>query len=166
MCQLANNIILLIFNSGIPPILMVVFSILTIRNVNYRKHVITNRNYPRRDVELVRILLIQVSIVVLFAVPAAVQKIYASSTGSMVKSSLVTAIDNLANQISIEISYISNSTTFYIYSITSKKYRSEVVHILSSIFKCHQRNDLNRVQPADGSQANPNSTHFRSVNNG
>jgi hypothetical protein len=141
--------------------LMVVFSILTIQNVNHGQRVITNGRYPRRDVELVRILLIQVSIIVLFAVPVTVQKIYASSTGSMVKSALTIAIDSLANQISIEISYISNSTTFYIYSITSKKYRSEVVHILSSIFKCHQRNDLNRVQPTDGSQINSNSTRVK-----
>jgi hypothetical protein len=144
---------------------MVVFSILTIRNVNYRNHFITNRNYPRRDVQLVRILLIQVSIVVLFAIPVAIQKLYASSTNSMVKSALTIAIENLASQISIEISYISNSTTFYIYSITSKRYRNEVVHILSVVFKCHRENNLNRVKPMEGSRLNPNSAQTRTVNN-
>jgi hypothetical protein len=160
-CQLLNTILLLVCNSGLPPILMVVFSILTIRNVNYRNHVNINHNYPRRDVQLTRILLIQVSILVLFAIPVAIQKIYASSTSSMVKSALTTAIENLANQISIEISYISNSTMFYIYSITSKRYRNEVAHILSGIFKCHRDKHLNRVQPMQGSRLNQNSANIK-----
>jgi hypothetical protein len=165
ICLSVYSIVLLIFNSGIPPILMVVFSILTIRNVNYRRRILTNGRYPRRDVELVRILLIQVSIIVLFAVPVIIQKIYSLSTSSMVKSALGTAIDNLLNQIYIEILYISSSTTFYIYSITSKKYRREVVHILSTIFKCHQNKNLNRIQPADRSPMNQNSAYTNSVIN-
>jgi hypothetical protein len=164
-CQLLNTILLLICNSGLPPILMVVFSILTIRNVNYRNHITINRTHRRRDVQLTRILFIQVSIVVLFAIPVTIHQMYTLSTSSMVKSALTTAIENLVNQITIEILYISNSTMFYVYSITSKRYRKEVVHILSVIFKFHQSNHLNRVQPMQGSRLNPNRTYTRPGNN-
>jgi hypothetical protein len=149
-CQLLNDIILLLCNSGLPPILMVLVSILTIRNVKYSSRVATG---PRRDTQLIRILLIQVSILVLFAVPVATQKLYTSATDFTVKDPLTTAINSLLNQISIEISYISNSTTFYIYSLTSKKYRNEVFQVLLTCGRGIQRN---AVQPFALSRTNEN----------
>ena len=159
-CKLINDIILLLCNSGLPPILMVIFSVMTIRNVKSRNQTMTHQR--RRDVQLVRILLIQVFIFVLFAIPVAIQKLYTSSTIFVTKNSLTMAIDSLINQISIEISYISNSTTFYIYSLTSKKYRQEVMGIFSSLFKCHHNPHTNRVQPANESRfhANPTLTNL------
>lgn len=144
-CKLINDIILLLCNSGLPPILMVIFSIMTIRNVKSRDRMMSNPR--RRDVQLVRILLIQVSVLVLFAIPVAIQKLYTSSTVFISKNALTIAIDSLINQISIEISYISNSTTFYIYSLTSKKYRQEVMGIFSSLLKFHRTPHANQVQP-------------------
>ena len=139
ICKLLNDIILLLCNSGFPPILMVILSILTIRNVKDTNLMANqHRRHRRRDAQLIRILLIQVSILVLFAIPVAIQKLYTSSTGFIQKNALTTAIDSLITQISIEISYITNSTAFYVYSLTSKKYRKEVIHILSAAFKCKQ----------------------------
>jgi hypothetical protein len=80
--------------------------------------------------------------VVLFAIPITAQKIYSSSTMYIIKNELTTAIDSLTNQISTEISYINNSTIFYIYSLTSKKFRKEVSQIISSLFahSCYKKN--------------------------
>lgn len=136
---------------------MVLISILTIRNFK-QIHRVNMGNQRRRDIQLIRILLIQVSILVLFSIPVAIQKLYASSTVFMSKNSLTTAIENLVNQISIEISYISNSTTFYVYSITSKKYRHEVFQILSLIFTRHRGNNANQIQPIERSILNSNKT--------
>ncbi|CAF1013768.1 unnamed protein product [Adineta steineri] len=149
-CNLLNNIILFVCNSGLPPILMVIISLLTIRNVKQSTRL---AHGARRDVQLVRILFIQVSVLVLFAIPVFAQKLYSSATMFTAKSPLTTAIDSLANQISIEISYISNSTTFYVYSITSKKYRKEVSQILLSFYRSIRRNT---VQPVELPKANIN----------
>ncbi len=138
--------------------LLTVEGILTIKNVKYSHRLTTGR---RRDVQLIRILFIQVFILVLFAIPVTIQKIYASLTMFMFKNSLTLAIDSLVNQISIEISYISNSTTFYIYSFTNKNYRREVYHLLSSLFKHHRGIHQNSIQPIDGSRLNPNETIVR-----
>ncbi|UJR25570.1 hypothetical protein I4U23_006915 [Adineta vaga] len=142
-CKLLNDIILLCLNSGIPPILMVIMSILTIRNVKRSTNL---ANGQRRDIQLIRILLIQVLILVLFGIPVVLQKLYTSSTVFITKDSLTTAFDSLINQISIEISYISNSITFYVYSITSKKYRKEVRQLVL----INREKRTNTVQPCDG----------------
>jgi hypothetical protein len=157
ICKLLNDVILLICNSGLPPLLMVLISVLTIRNVKYSNRITAGR---RRDTQLIRILFIQVFILVLFSIPVAIQKLYTCATDFMVKSPLTTAIESLANQISIEISYISNSTTFYIYSLTSKKYRQEVLHILSLILPYHRNRAIhtNSVHPIERSRLNPNET--------
>jgi hypothetical protein len=157
-CQLLNNIILFLINSGLPPILMVLASMLTIRNVKYSNHIAAGRYHRRRDIQLIQILFIQVFILVLFSIPVAIQKIYTLSTSFMIKNSLRIAIENLINQISIEISYISTSTTFYVYSLTNKKYRQEAFHILSLIFTCYRDINRNRVQPIERSGLNLNET--------
>jgi hypothetical protein len=153
-CELVNDTILLICNSGLPPVLMVLLSILTIRNVKSLNS--SAANGQRRDIQLIKILFVQVFILVLFAIPVATQKIYTICTSSMVKSALTTAIASLASQISIEISYISNSTTFYIYTLTSKKYRQEVLQILSLLFPCCRK--ANTVRPMELSRVRPNET--------
>jgi len=122
---------------------MVLISILTVRNIKYLNRINAHR---RRDVQLSRILLVQVIFLVLFAIPITVQKIYSCTTIFAKKSELTIAIDSLIYQISTEISYINNSTIFYIYSLTIKKFRKEVTHILSILFTC-QCNKTNIVQP-------------------
>jgi hypothetical protein len=143
ICKLSNDITLLVLNSGFPPILMVILSILTIRNVKSLHRI---NLHQRRDVALTRILLIQVIILVLFAVPITSQKIYGAATMFNTKSSLTTAVDSLFNQITTELSYINSSTAFYIYSLTSKKFRKEVSQILAPLLFC-QRHKTNCVQP-------------------
>jgi len=143
ICKLSCDITLLLCNSCVPPILMVIISILTIQNVRSLQRINIRR---RRDVQLSRILLIQVIVLVFFTTPITAQKIYSSATMFRTKSELTTAIDSLINQIATEISYIISSTTFYIYSLTSKKFRKEVSYILSSLFIC-QYYETNNVQP-------------------
>jgi hypothetical protein len=143
ICEITVDGVLLICNSGLPPMLMVLVSILTIHNVKYSTRI--NPGH-RRDIQLIRILFIQVIILVLFALPTVAQKIYNDTTIYKTKSQLTMAIDSLLSQISTEILYINSSTTFYIYSITSKKFRKEVIQILSSVFTC-QWKKTNIIQP-------------------
>ncbi|CAF1056010.1 unnamed protein product [Rotaria sordida] len=157
-CKLLNDIILLICNSGFPPILMILISILTIRNVKYLNHTVdgSHRRRRRRDVQLIRLLLIQVFSFILYGIPITAQKIYSCSTIFMIKSPLTIAIDNLINQVSTEISYINNSTIFYTYSLTSKKYRKEVFRILSSLFTRCQNIKIHPIQSIDSARINQN----------
>jgi hypothetical protein len=55
ICKLSIDSILLIFNSGIPPVLMVLISLFTIHNVNYVNKIHFGH---RRDIQLIRILLV------------------------------------------------------------------------------------------------------------
>ncbi|CAF1527809.1 unnamed protein product, partial [Rotaria sordida] len=112
----------------------------------------------RRDVQLIRLLFIQVFSFILYGIPITAQKIYSCSTFFMIKSPLRIAIDNLINQISIEISYICNSTIFYTYSLTSKKYRKEVFHILSLLFTCYQKIKIYPRQSIGSTRINQNKT--------
>ena len=145
ICELIIGNVLLVCNSGVPPMLMVIISILTIRNVKYSNQVNVNR---RRDVQLIRILLIQVIILVLFATPITAQKIYSFATLYTPKSALEIAINRLFNQVTIEISYISSSVTFYVYSLTSKRFRKEAYQIFTSLFPClpKKRNLIHPIQ--------------------
>ncbi len=82
----------------------------------------------------------------LFAIPITAQKLYSSTTIFTRKNEFIVALDSLINQISTEMSYIGTSTTFYMYSLTSKIFRKEVCRIFSSLFicRCHK---TNIVQP-------------------
>ena len=151
ICALSNNLCkatvdatALAFNSGLPPILMVLFSVLTIQNVK-RVHRFHSQQ-QRRDIQLIKLVLIQVVILVLLATPITAQKVYSSILTSITKNPFDTAVDSLLAQIAIEISYISNSVAFYIYSLTSKTFRREVRGIFCAWLPClGQRR--NRVQP-------------------
>ena len=130
------------FNSGIPPILMVFISICTIRifnRINARRH---------RDMQLSRILLIQVILIVVCAISITAEKIYSCATVMRTKSELVVAIDSLVSQVSVEISYINSSISFSVYSSRekSKKFREEVSRIFSS-FCAGRWWTTNTVQP-------------------
>ncbi|CAF3893817.1 unnamed protein product [Rotaria magnacalcarata] len=57
-CKVVNDIILILCNFGLPPILMVTIDILTIRNVQYLDQNFSNCR--RRDIQLIRLLFIQV----------------------------------------------------------------------------------------------------------
>lgn len=163
-CKLLNTIILLLCNSGLPPVLMILLSILTIRNVKYLNHIMVCR---RRDVQLIRLLLIQVLCLFIFSIPTVAEKIYTCSTIFMNRDSLSAAIDNFVIQVSTEISYVSNSMIFYIYSLTSKTYRDEAFRILSSLWKVCQRVKIHPLQVIDSPTLNnknqvvaiPNESH-------
>ena len=146
VCRLVIGTILLLCNSCIPPILMVFISICTIRNVRIFSRISARR---RRDVQLSRILFIQVILVVICAIPITVEKIYSCATVMRKKSELVAAIDSLASQISVEISYVNSSISFSVYSLTSKKFRKEVSRIFSSFFanQCRRTNTVQPITP-------------------
>ena len=127
LCKITIDSVLLLCNSGIPPILIVLFTTLTIYNVRCVPQV---RPRHRRNVQLIRILLIQVIILVVFSVPITSQKAYSFITRPMTSDPYMNAFNSLINQISTELSYINNSITFYIYSLTDKRFRRAVRRIL------------------------------------
>ena len=143
LCKSTVDGVLLVFNSGIPPLLMVLFSLLTIRNV---KHLQRLHSRERRDMQLVQLMLIQVAILVLLATPITAQKIFSFIRMFSTQDPLNMAIDSLIAQIATEISYISNSVPFYIYSLASKRFRREVGGILLSCMPCLSQRK-NQIHP-------------------
>ncbi|CAF1348262.1 unnamed protein product [Didymodactylos carnosus] len=149
-CKLANDIILLSSLSFIPPMAMVLFTLLTIRNVKRM-----NMSTKRRHIQLVRMLFAQVMVmVILYSLPVTAQKLYSDSTAYLTgKPSIRVAIENLAQQISTNISYINNSVGFYIYILTGTLFRKEWMRVLvcqksnaiSSIHTKHQSINTNTI---------------------
>lgn len=145
-CKLTLDITLLVCNSGIPPLLMLLTSWFTLRNM---KHQHSNHILRRRNVSVVQILFIQVVVLVMFAIPITTQKVYICATLFSAKSALTVAIDAFAGQIATEISYINNGMTFYAYSLTCKRFREEVSKIFSLLCTCKTtKSNVVRPRPA------------------
>jgi hypothetical protein len=122
----------LIFTGVIPPILMSIFSLITLKNlhsVHVRIHVTnkqTNRLMHQRDLHLTRMLTAQVLIYILTTTPYPLNAFYAAITISGNKS-----LDRQIIELFIYfitgtfLLFINPSVPFYIYITTSKAFRKE-----------------------------------------
>ncbi|CAF1410363.1 unnamed protein product [Didymodactylos carnosus] len=133
--QIFNDVCYLVGYSVIPPILMSLFGVLTIYNVRRlrlvapktkgsRVVVITNKNQ-----QLALMLLFQVIFISLTSVPHATQKLYKTLTSSFVKSDLLRAQENLYAEIARVISFVNHTCSFYILTLSSKTFRTELVKL-------------------------------------
>ena len=126
-CKFTLDGVLLLCNSGVPPMLIVLLTILTIRNVRQVPKINVR---VRRNVQLIRIVLIQVIVLVFFSVPITSQKIYNFISITSTNDTYRTALNSLINQIATELSYINTSIAFYVYSLSTKRFRQEVRRII------------------------------------
>jgi len=130
--NLIFSIYALIFAGIIPPVLMSIFSLITLRNlhlVRIRIHIThqhTNRLMRQRDFQLTRMLIAQVFVYVFTTTPYPLNAIYEAITISVNKT-----INRQIFELFVYFLtgtfflFINPAVSFYIYILTSKAFRSE-----------------------------------------
>lgn len=125
--NLAFSIYAVVFAGTVPPILMSIFSLITIHNlhsIHMRNSIV--RRIQQRDIHLIRMLIAQVIVYVLTTTPYPLSKIYSFLTLSISKSIDRQIIEEFIYFLTSSFLLFLNPTiSFYIYMITSKAFRVE-----------------------------------------
>jgi hypothetical protein len=142
----------LFVTSLLPSFLMILFGVLTVRNVRQRRQLVQrvgeNRAIRRTNTQLLRMLAAQVLVIIIATLPFCVYQLYISFTSSFTKSTLQMAQENLAGRIVSVVTYFAHSTSFYLYTLAGTIFRKEVLKILKRCRHPHQ----NRVHIMGGGQ--------------
>ena len=131
-----NDSLYVIGYSLTPPILMLIFGSLTIRDMKRLGRVAAQTAkrqsmITKRDRGLMLMLLLEVILTTLTAIPHAVQKLYATSTANNPKSDYVKAGDSLFSTIVRCISFFNHSCSFYILTLSGRMFREELKKIIN-----------------------------------
>ncbi|CAF4192508.1 unnamed protein product, partial [Adineta steineri] len=123
----------------LPTIIMTIFGSLTVRNVKQLgRHIApatsnitaTNNRQLRRQkkIQLVPMLLTQIVLFLLFTVPVAVSKLYTSLTNLLnyEKTNEQVARETFSYNVTVLITYLNCSVSFYVYALTGHLFRNEL----------------------------------------
>jgi hypothetical protein len=131
---------------------MLLFGFLTLKNVRQHRQLVQrageNTGIRRTDSQLLRMLAAQVLVIIVATLPFCVFQLYTSFTGSVTKSTLRIAQENLAAQITAIVTYFAHTSSFYLYTLAGTIFRKEVLKIFGRCRPVHQ----NRVHTMDGGQ--------------
>ena len=117
------------------PVSMLIFGVLTIRNVRQLKrrvgdnNIIQQENLNNRrsfDYQLSLMIRVQLGVYILCNLPYASYLLYVVFTTNSVKSSFQTGIDNLYMIFAYLLVYINFAGTFYLYTLTSEVFRKDL----------------------------------------
>ena len=139
---------LIVFSLG-PPIVMLCFGSLTIRHIRQqlkRVHIIGNENIvqsqssqirrqKRTDRQLIQMMLVQCLYFSVTSILVSIGWFYLTVRPSIVIDVVQGAKDDAFTQISGLISLAGGSTSFYLFTLSSKVFRDELKHL----FKCQRR---------------------------
>ncbi|CAF1050828.1 unnamed protein product [Didymodactylos carnosus] len=119
----------------LPPLLMAIFGILTIKNVRTsQRRIMANNNATlkqqlKKNNQLVKMLLLQILIFIPLTLPLAMQKIYTTLTVNSVKSAYTLATDDFSAQTIALLSNAYHSINFYVYTLSARTFRVELLKI-------------------------------------
>ncbi|CAF1430189.1 unnamed protein product [Rotaria magnacalcarata] len=131
-CRLATDLIYIFLSIIIPLSLMITFGLMTISNVHrvrdraphminlLNRHRPTIRKHMRTriiDRRLLRMLLMQVSILVLCCIPQAIEKLYITFNSFRSGSELRDVITTFLYNFTVLLAFIQNAVPFYIYTL-------------------------------------------------
>ncbi|CAF3999871.1 unnamed protein product [Rotaria sp. Silwood1] len=143
----------LVFYALTPALLMLVFGLATLRNLRRaRRQVLPTsgqqiKSASRRDGQLLVMLLMQVALIIVFTVPFAGQKLYDTFTLNMTKTPLKTAQDNLCGAIVRILSYGSHAFGFFVYTLSARIFRMELLKVINNIYRRITGRNLIRTMP-------------------
>jgi len=136
----------------IPPLLMIIFGLWTIKNIRQVRHAthlfrisadgtaVVGRSYnPRsKDQQLIRILLMEIIVYILARFPSTIFLIYQQITQYQTKSIEQTMIEQFIANITYFIGFIDSSISFYTNICVSITFRVELKGILleNRLFRC------------------------------
>jgi len=141
--------------SCLPIILMFIFGILTLININRQRRIIVPVNINSRrfqqstrlNNQLVKMLIIQILIISITTFPLSVQRVYAAFTTNIIKSSYRIAQENLFSQIAQGFSYLAHTTSFYLFTLTGYIFRKELKRLFIRFINYFHGINNNRLMP-------------------
>ncbi|CAF2350855.1 unnamed protein product [Rotaria sp. Silwood2] len=155
LCSYIDTANVLIFNSFLPPSLMLGFGAATLINIkqsHQRVEDIQSCSRPihrinRRDKQLMSILLLEVALIVLSMTPITITKFYLAATSLLKKSQRQINNEYFVYQFSVAVSYINSSGMFFIYTLRGKLFRIELIRLFHRLLFCHRQNQLRQRTP-------------------
>ncbi|CAF1302344.1 unnamed protein product [Didymodactylos carnosus] len=139
-CQQYNSFNVLINLSLLPPLLMLIFGLLTVRNVrSIARRIVpstttTTIGVPSRmknkDRQLTVMLIVQVAFITIISLPFSVDRIYAVLTISLVKSNERQDIENFLYTLLNLVQFINSATSFYLFTLTGTIFRQELKRLI------------------------------------
>ena len=146
--RIFSDVQLLVQFSLLPPILMSVFVVLIIRNIRRsHKRIATtvvahhHARIRKRDLQLSKMLLLQVSITIICSLPLAVSQLLTTMTLTWTKTLLRITTENFFSLIGRLLAFFNCSISFYLYTLAGSQFRLEIRQIINrlTLLICHQR---------------------------
>ncbi|CAF1319895.1 unnamed protein product [Adineta steineri] len=142
--RLFSDLQYLIFYALAPPIFMLIFGIITLRNIRRNRRLviplgitrnqIKNNLIKRRDSQLLAMLLLQIFVIIIFTLPFAIQKLMDTLTLQLQRTAVQKAQWNLITAILRLLSYGSHALGFFFYTLSAKIFRVELLKIMNRIY--------------------------------
>ena len=138
---------LLIQFSCLPPLFMCIFIIFIIRNIRRSHARLANvvvaehqERMKKRDLQLSKMLVLQVIITILCALPLALSQLTTTATMNTTKTALRLTIENLFSQLGRHLAFFNCSISFYLYTLSGTQFRLECRQILNrcTLFFCRK----------------------------
>lgn len=136
----------MIASGFVPPILMIIFSVLTLQNLrnirsslkpmssNRESHQRT-RTIRRRDIDLIKMVFIEVMFYVITTLPFSVSLIYKSVTDAWPKSQERKKVESFIYYMLQQFMlHINTTVPFYIYVATSNAFRQELKRVFIRLY--------------------------------
>ena len=139
---------ILIFYSLLPPLLMSIIGILTVKNFRQSRRQINSITMftlsrtmkTRREInQLIKVLSLQIILLIIFTIPHSSYWIYIAFTSSILKTNLIREYEKFFLNIARILLYINYGSSFYIQIIISKTFRDEFFKFFYKIIQKFQR---------------------------
>lgn len=146
--RLFNDIQILVQFSLLPPLLMCLFVIFIIRNIRHSHARLANvviaehqARLKKRDLQLSKMLVLQVIITILCALPLALSQLTTTATSGWTKSAMSLAIENFFTQLGRNLAFFNCSISFYLYTLSGTQFRVECRQMFNELamFLCQKR---------------------------
>ncbi|UJR19065.1 hypothetical protein I4U23_022196 [Adineta vaga] len=150
-CHIFELVVYFIFHGIGPPILMFFFGIGTIKHIYHERHNVQILPIGKRLIsefarkkkkisrDVLRMITIQVILYIIFNMPLFLIKIYASIPLAIVRSSLRLSIENFIANICLMATCVDKVFSFYIYTLSSKYYRKELIQLFTQYWNRQRR---------------------------
>ncbi|UJR24171.1 hypothetical protein I4U23_027137 [Adineta vaga] len=132
ICRSFNDLHFLIIYSLLPAILMAIFGCLTIKNVHQiGRRIDSSANisiFRQKTTQLIPMLLVQICFFLIFTIPLAVTKFYSTLIVllHLELTSETIARETFVFNITVLISYLNCSISFYVYTLAGSLFRKEL----------------------------------------
>lgn len=131
--RIFSDIQILLQFSLLPPLLMSVFVVLIIKNIHASHRRIANTvvaqhhaRIKRRDLQLSKMLLVQVMITIICSLPLAVSQLLTTLTLTTTKTVLRLTIENFFALVARQLAFFNCSISFYVYTLAGSQFRLEI----------------------------------------